>query len=173
MNFSFDVTMGAYDGAELCELIGLFLLSKIKKIKDLECGLYRDDVLSVSTLPNREKEHKIKKIIIGIFSKDNLKITFYLISTSVNFLNVNSDLKNITFQPYKKPNNDLLYIKSGAIIPQQYLKIFPLEFRTCCVIFQKMRIYLIIIKRYIKRLWITVDMTMNWNLNHQTKEKEQ
>ena len=61
MNFSFDVTMGAYDGAELCELIGLFLLSKIKKIKDLECGLYRDDVLSVSTLPNREKEHKIKK----------------------------------------------------------------------------------------------------------------
>ena len=61
VNFSFDVTMGAYDGAELCELIGLFLLSKIKKIKDLECGLYRDDVLSVSTLPNREKEHKIKK----------------------------------------------------------------------------------------------------------------
>ena len=61
MNFSFDVTMGAYDGAELCELIGLFLLSKIKKIKDLECGLYRGDVLSVSTLPNREKEYKIKK----------------------------------------------------------------------------------------------------------------
>ena len=109
-----------------------------------------------------KKSTKFKKIIIGIFSKDNLKITFDLISTSVNFLNVNSDLKNITFQPYKKPNNDLLY-----------LKIFPLEFRTCCVIFQKMRIYLIIIKRYIKRLWITVDMTMNWNLNHQTKEKEQ
>ena len=61
VNFSFDVTMGAYDGAELCELIGLFLLSKIKKIKDLECGLYMGDVLSVSTLPNREKEHKIKK----------------------------------------------------------------------------------------------------------------
>ena len=25
----FDVTMGAYDGAEICELIGIFLLDKI------------------------------------------------------------------------------------------------------------------------------------------------
>ena len=28
----FDVTMGAYDGAEVCELVGLYLLSKIKDI---------------------------------------------------------------------------------------------------------------------------------------------
>ena len=28
---SFDVTMGAYDGAEVCELVGTFLLDKISK----------------------------------------------------------------------------------------------------------------------------------------------
>ena len=28
---SFDVTMGAYDGAEVCELVGIFLLDKISK----------------------------------------------------------------------------------------------------------------------------------------------
>ena len=27
----FDVTMGAYDGAEVCELVGTFLLQKISK----------------------------------------------------------------------------------------------------------------------------------------------
>ena len=28
-DLSFDVTMGSYDGAEVCELVGLFLLSKL------------------------------------------------------------------------------------------------------------------------------------------------
>ena len=27
----FDVTMGAYDGAEVCELIGIFMLNKISE----------------------------------------------------------------------------------------------------------------------------------------------
>ena len=30
----FDVAMGAYDGAEICELVGTFLLEKIRKICD-------------------------------------------------------------------------------------------------------------------------------------------
>ena len=28
----FDVTMGSFDGAEACELIGLFILDKLKKL---------------------------------------------------------------------------------------------------------------------------------------------
>ena len=27
---AFDVTMGSFDGAEICELVGLFILSKLK-----------------------------------------------------------------------------------------------------------------------------------------------
>ena len=42
----FDVTMGSYDGAETCELIGLYLLSQMKEI-DINVGLYRDDGLAV------------------------------------------------------------------------------------------------------------------------------
>ena len=38
---NFDVGMGAYDGAETADLIGLFLLDVItKRIKDIEAGLY-------------------------------------------------------------------------------------------------------------------------------------
>ena len=35
----FDVTMGSFNGAETCELAGLFLLSHI----DVNVRLYRDD----------------------------------------------------------------------------------------------------------------------------------
>ena len=44
----FDVTMGAYDGAEICELVGIFMLSLFSKtFSSNNIGLYRDDGLSV------------------------------------------------------------------------------------------------------------------------------
>ena len=44
----FDITMGTYDRAEICELTGTFLLSIIIGIYDKRnIGLYRDDVLAV------------------------------------------------------------------------------------------------------------------------------
>ena len=44
----FDVSMGAYDGAEVCELIGIFLLNLLGRQYDTKnIGLYRDDGLSI------------------------------------------------------------------------------------------------------------------------------
>ena len=42
----FDVTMGSYDGAEICELVGLFILNHLGKTfgKLENIGLYRDTV---------------------------------------------------------------------------------------------------------------------------------
>ena len=34
--------MGSFDGAETCELVGSFLLSKIKEQHQQKLGLYRD-----------------------------------------------------------------------------------------------------------------------------------
>ena len=46
-NPEFDVTMGTYDGAELCELVGLYLLDLLtKEFGKQNIGLYRDDDLS-------------------------------------------------------------------------------------------------------------------------------
>ena len=43
-----DVTLGVYDGAEVCELVGTFLLDKISEKSDKNSiGLYRDDGLPV------------------------------------------------------------------------------------------------------------------------------
>ena len=44
----FDVTMGSFDGAETCELVGLFLLSQLTHL-DVNVGLYRDDGLATCT----------------------------------------------------------------------------------------------------------------------------
>ena len=40
----FDVTMGSYDGAETCKLVGVYILSRIETIiRKNEMGLYLDD----------------------------------------------------------------------------------------------------------------------------------
>ena len=46
---TFDVTMGAYNGTESCELVGIFMLSILcKMFSSNNIGLYPDDGLSVS-----------------------------------------------------------------------------------------------------------------------------
>ena len=52
-NKNFNVSMGSWDGAEVCELVGLFLLSKLQHLA-LNVGLYRDDGLAVTRLRPRQ-----------------------------------------------------------------------------------------------------------------------
>ena len=45
-NKNFDVPMGCYDRAEVCELVGSFILNKLTSIINRsDIGLYRDDGL--------------------------------------------------------------------------------------------------------------------------------
>ena len=56
------VAMGAYDGAEVCELVGLFLLNSLaNKFDKNSVGLYRDDGLVVSKNINGHHADKIRK----------------------------------------------------------------------------------------------------------------
>ena len=70
---AFDVTMGSYDGAETCELVGSFLLSQLQNL-DINIGLYRDDGLAISNATPREIK-QIKKEICRIFNHNGLRIT--------------------------------------------------------------------------------------------------
>ena len=56
---AFDVTMGSYDGAEICELVGLYLLSQLQNL-NINVGLYRDDGLAVTKHTKRSGEDKEK-----------------------------------------------------------------------------------------------------------------
>ena len=49
-NSNFDVSIGAFDGAEVCELVGLYILYRLVVIEELfaahEIGLFRVEVYS-------------------------------------------------------------------------------------------------------------------------------
>ena len=123
-NSSFDVTMGSYDGAETCDLVGLYLLSQLQHLR-INVGLYRDDGLAAARMSRRQVE-KVKQEIIGIFNNNGLKITIEVNKTVVNFLDVTLDLENNTFKPYMKPNNTPLYINTNSNHPPTIVKNIPL-----------------------------------------------
>ena len=63
-----DVTMGSFDGAEICELVGLFILNELSKfINKGDIGLYRDDGLMVTTLSSGRLIEKLRQKIIKTF----------------------------------------------------------------------------------------------------------
>jgi len=82
----FDVTMGSYDGAESCELVGYYLLQKIKEKFGSICDfdLYRDNGFGISKASPQQTE-RIKKDLCGIFSNYSLKIIIEDNKKMVNF----------------------------------------------------------------------------------------
>ena len=57
--------MGSYDGAKLCELIGIFTQSVLQDIINKEAmSLYRDDRLIVLSKVTSQKTDKTRKKII-------------------------------------------------------------------------------------------------------------
>lgn len=123
-NTLFDVTMGSYDGAETCELVGCYLLAQLQQIPNIEIGLYRDDGLAATTQTPRETE-RIKKQICNVFKNNNLKITIEANKKVVNFLDVTLDLNNEKFKPYAKPTNTPLYVHSKSNHPPNIIKNIP------------------------------------------------
>ena len=120
----FDVTMGSYDGAETCELVGCYLLAQLQQLPNIEIGLYRDDGLAETTLTPKETE-RIKKQICNVFKNNNLKITIEANEKVINFLEVTLDMNTEKFKPYAKPTNTLLYVHSKSNHPPSIIKNIP------------------------------------------------
>ena len=120
----FDVTMGSFDGAESCELVGAYLLHSIKAKHGYNFGLYRDDGLRVTQAPPRQAE-QIKKDLCGIFGKHGLKITIEANKKTVNFLDVTLNLSSSKHMPYNKPNNIPLYVNKKSNHPLRIISNIP------------------------------------------------
>ena len=129
-NRLFDVTMGSWDRAEICELIGLFRLSQLSDL-NLILGLYCDDGLAVTALKPRQAE-LAKKKICRIFKDNGFNITIEANVKSVNFLDVNLNLETGMHKPYMKPMST-----AKAIILLEYLKTFPNQSTTDLVQYQQ------------------------------------
>ena len=106
-NPTFDVTMGSYDGAETCDLVGLYMLNKLSRIlKSTNIGLYRDDGLAVVENANGPMMDRIRKDIIKTFKEENLTITIDTNLSVTEFLDVSFDLVSGKYFPYRKPNDN-------------------------------------------------------------------
>ena len=127
----FDVTMGAPDGAEVCELVGLFLINETKnRFPELNFGLYRDDGLATYGRMPAKKADKIRKDLHALFGQHELRITVEIGTTTCNFLDVTLDLQEDTHAPYRKPNDTPLYVHVDSNHPPNVIKEIPNSINT-------------------------------------------
>ena len=100
--------MGAFDGAEVCELVGIFLLDKLSSIYNKKCiGIYQDDGLAVFKNLSGPESEKVKKTITKMFKGYGLNITIQCNIKIVNYLDTTLNLNNSTYKPYSKPANQI------------------------------------------------------------------
>ena len=111
--------MGSYDGA-------LFILNRLGKPFGKEnIGLYRDDSLAIIKNKSVRLPDKTRKELHKVFEQFGLKITTESNLHMVNFLDVTFDLSTGKYKPYRKPNDDPLYINKHSNHPPSILRQLP------------------------------------------------
>ena len=119
-----DVSMGAYDVAELYELVGLYALSILKNRLGA-CSAYAGTMDS----PRRHsgsRADRARKDLIKTFGELGLKITMQTHLKLVDYLDVTFDLNTSTHQPYRKPNDTPIYVNVNSNHPPSILKHIPI-----------------------------------------------
>ena len=119
----FEVPMGWYDGADVCELLGTYILNKLKNVGNKEnIDLYRYDGLEIFQNISKADIEKKKKQTVKVFEDCTLSITLKFNLKSLDFLDVTFNLVNDIYKPYRKPNNKPLYINKHSNHPPNILK---------------------------------------------------
>ena len=89
----YDVTMGAYDGVQECELVGIFLLYKLSlKYNKNNIGICRDDGLAIFKNISGPKSENVKSDIQKLFKENELDIIIQCNLKTVNYLDVTLNL---------------------------------------------------------------------------------
>ena len=115
--------MDSFDGVEVCELVGFFLLDILRiEFDDNKIGLYRDDGLSCFQILSGPKSEKIKKKLCKILKNHGLSITVECHLRITDFLDVTFDLRTGKYYPYRKVNSELSYIQKQSNHPPSITK---------------------------------------------------
>ena len=119
-NEDFDVPMGCYDGPEICELVGSFILNQLGSVID------KNDIGSIgmAALEFFVDSQRQKKLIVKTFKQCELAITIECNLKTVNFLNIRFGLQNNVFKPNRKTNHKPTYINKNSNYPTSILKQF-------------------------------------------------
>ena len=120
-NPSFDVTMGAFDGAEVAEFIGLYILHKLSSIMKIsDFALYRDDGICAIRGTKRCVDKIRKKIHEMFLNEIGLQIETPTTgpSKSIDFLDINFNLSTELYKPYRKPLSKPIFIHVDSNHPK-------------------------------------------------------
>ena len=117
------MTMGAYDGAEVCELVGTFILHQLaSKYNKNNIGLYRDDGLAAFKDTSGPESARIKKDFVKVFKRNGLNLTIKCNMKIVDYLDVTFNLNDGSYKPFRK-QIDTTYVHkdSGYDAKLQYV----------------------------------------------------
>ena len=99
--------MGSFDGAEVSELVGIYILCFLAKLINKEdCGLYRNDGLLILRNVNGQQIDRMRKNIIKTFKDIDFAIDVETNLKIVDFLDTTFNLNNIT---YKRTKSQRIY----------------------------------------------------------------
>ena len=88
-------------------------------------GLYRDDGLGIMKNMSGPEIERKQKQIIKIFKDCGLNIAIKTNLKSVDFLDIRLNLRDNTYQPYRKPNSEPMYINKSSNYPKNIIKDLP------------------------------------------------
>ena len=122
----FDIPMGCYDFAEICELVLIYTQNKLCKFMNKKhFGLYRDDGLGILRNTSGPEADQKRKNIIKIFKECWLSITCEINVKIVDFLDVWFNLNDQIYKPYRKSNNEPIYIYKQSNHPANIIADIP------------------------------------------------
>ena len=118
--------MGSFDGTEVCEVVGLYLLNKMKPVLGSNnVGLRRKDVLVIVHTVNGPKVDRLRQDIIGLFRDERLSIASDKNLIEKDFLDRSLNLNRRKYFPIRKLNNTHLYTNSKSNHPPSIIKQLP------------------------------------------------
>ena len=111
--------MWSHDGAEICELVGFYLLNQLGNVVDKSYGI------SAINNANGAKVDRVRKDITALIKKEGLSMTIETNLIETNFLDVSFNLVTGKYFPFRKANNTLLYINTFSNHPPTIIKQLP------------------------------------------------
>ena len=121
-----DVTMGSFDGADICKLVGLYLLDKLSSVIGRQnVGLYKDNGFAAINSSSGSALDQMRQNIVALFKNKKLSIVIETNLFERDFLNVTFNLAIGKFFPFRKPNNQLLYIIVEPNLPPSMIRDIP------------------------------------------------
>ena len=99
----FNVTMSAYNGVKICDLVGLSILYKFQRLNKINnFGLYKDYGLVVVKKMSGSQSEKVKKELQVSFKEFGLNLIIQCNKATVDYLDITLNLLDGTYKTISK-----------------------------------------------------------------------